>query len=310
MIPNQVDCIVRFHNLSRLFELNRCIFSLVGQTYRPLHIILATQRFSVSDIEKTRESLGSLLSLPNAPNLTITNWETPFPKDARSELLNVGLAAATGRYLAFLDYDDVLYPEAYEILIGRLRESSAAIAFGSVRIVYANVYRKFMHATRENRNPFCGRDLRDLFRSNFCPIHSYLIDRSVVAPNILSFDTSMTWEEDYDFLLKICAQYPSDFASRGNVIGDYYYKNDGSNSVPVNGHLSDVRTLEYERVKDCIELRRRTTVVSPVVQRQLGLDGPANSMTIRSLLDMLDAPYSPDVIGLAYEEAHNLCATQ
>ena len=287
MIPNQVDCVVRFHNPSRLFELNRCIFSLVGQTYRPLHIILVTQRFSPSDIEKTRKSLEFLLSLPNAPKLTIINWGTPFPKDARTELLNAGVAAATGQYLSFLDYDDVLYPEAYEILVGSLRESSAAIAFATVRIVYANVYQQFMHLTRENRHPFPGSDLRDLFCSNFCPIHSYLIDRSVVPPEILSFDTSMTWEEDYDLLLKICAQYPSDFTSHEKVIGDYYFKNDGSNSVPTDGRLSEARALEYERVTAFIEVRRRTTLVSPVVQRQLGLDGRANNMTIRGALDIL-----------------------
>ena len=32
----QVDCIVRFHDIRRLAELKHCVFSLVGQHYRPL----------------------------------------------------------------------------------------------------------------------------------------------------------------------------------------------------------------------------------------------------------------------------------
>ncbi len=289
MIKNQVDCIVRFHDASRVYELNRCVFSLVGQKYRPLHIILATQRFSESEIISTRKSLELLLRLPDAPKLTITNWENRTPKDARTELLNMGLAAATGQYVSFLDYDDVLYPEAYVILTGRLRETGAAIAFGSVRVVSADVYPHFIHIARQLNAPFAGEKLVDLFRSNFCPIHSYLIDRSIVSPEILSFDTLLTWEEDYDLLLNICAAYLSDFGALKKVIGDYFFKTDGSNSVPIDGYLSEQRALEYERVQALIEVRRRTTLVAPEVQRQLGLDGGVRNITIRGALDAISA---------------------
>ncbi|MFD2273631.1 glycosyltransferase [Undibacterium arcticum] len=263
MIKNQVDCIVRFHDAKRLYELERCIFSLVGQKHRPLHIIIAVQRFTDAQIADTRAALVPLLSLPNPPAVTIRNWESASPNDARTELLNMGLAAATGQYVSFLDYDDVLYPEAYVILIERLKVSGNAIAFATVRVVNAEVFPEFIHVAGQKGEHFVGEDLRDLFRGNFCPIHSYLIDRSIVSPDILSFDTAITWEEDYDLLLKICAAYPSDFANVKKPIGDYYYKNDGSNSVPTNGMLSEERALEYKRIQAFIEGRRRTTLVAP-----------------------------------------------
>src|SRR3972149_9944791 len=96
---DQVDCIVRFHDIRRLLELNRCVFSLVGQNYRPLHIILVLQRFSADSIAAVHDALEPLLRLPGAPALTIKNWEAPTPVDARSALLNLGLAAAGGRYV-------------------------------------------------------------------------------------------------------------------------------------------------------------------------------------------------------------------
>ncbi|MFP6558159.1 glycosyltransferase [Paraburkholderia sp. B3] len=287
MIENQIDCIVRFHDAKRLYELNRCVFALVGQTHRPLNIILAVQRFSEMEIAATHAALEPLLRLPNAPTLILRNWDSPTPTDARTELLNMGLRSATGQYVAFLDYDDVLYPEAYAVLVDRLKTSRSAIAFASVRVVNADVHQQFIRITRQVDAPFAGEDLKDLFRANFCPIHSYLIDRSIVSPDILSFDTVLTWEEDYDLLLKICASYPSDFQAIGKIIGDYYFKTDGSNSVPTNGILSEERQLIYERVTALIEVRRRTTLVAPEVQAQLGLDVCATTMTIRGALDAL-----------------------
>jgi len=284
MMKNQVDCIVRFHDAKRLYELERCVFSLVGQKHRPLHIIIAVQRFTDAQIADTRAALAPLLSLPNPPTVTIRNWESASPNDARTKLLNMGLAAATGQYVSFLDYDDVLYPEAYVILIERLKATGNAIAFATVRVVNANVFREFIHVAGQRVAPFAGENLRDLFRDNFCPIHSYLIDRSVVSPDILSFDTTIAWEEDYDLLLKICAAYPSDFADVKKTIGDYYFKSDGSNSVPMNEMLSKEKALEYERIQAFIEVRRRTTLVSPEVQKQLGMRKISHSLTIRELL--------------------------
>ena len=284
MIKNKVDCIIRFHDVHRLNELNRCVFSLVGQKYRPLCIIIVVQRFTAQEIAETKAALAPLLNLPDAPELTIENWESSLPADARTELLNMGLAAATGQYAGFLDYDDVLYPEAYSILTERLKATGKAITFGTVRVINANVFPEFIHIAGLKNAPFAGENLSDLFKANFCPIHSFLIDRSIVSPNILSFDTSLTWEEDYDLLLKICAAYPSDFAEIKTSIGDYYFKNDGSNSVPMNGILSKKHTQEYELVKAFIENRKKTTILAPEVQKQLGLRNTSPTLTIQDYI--------------------------
>ncbi|WP_321840501.1 glycosyltransferase family 2 protein [Paraburkholderia bannensis] len=284
MIENQVDCIVRLHNPKRLLELGRCVFSLVGQTHRPLNIILAVQRFSESDIESVREALRPILSLPNAPTLNFINWQQPEPADARTELLNLGLSVCSGQYVGFLDYDDVLYPEAYELLVGQLQATKAAIVFASTRVMSVDVHNGFVYARSQINPPFHGENLRDLFKANFCPIHSYLIDRSKVGRNELSFDTTLTWEEDYDMLLRVCSAHSSDFGLLDKVIGDYYYKTDGSNTIPHSTPPSAQRLAEYERVTAMIEVRRRTTLVAPDVQRLLGLGQPDPQLTIRGAL--------------------------
>jgi hypothetical protein len=282
--PEQIDVVVRFHDSSRISELTRSVFSLVSQTHRPLRIILTTQRFSEEDLAATRAALAPFLEGERDVELAVVNWAEAEPADARSVLLNLGVQNAQGRYLAYLDYDDALYPDAYELLIERLRRTGAAIAFASVRVMQLQVFDHFFYTAEKVVPPFSGSTLMDLFRNNFCPLHSYVIDREQVAPELLAFNESLLMEEDYDVLLRICARYTSDFALMGTNIGDYYYKTDGSNTVPTNGVLTPQSQQRYKGVRLTIEHRKRITVVSDTVQRTLGLTS-TGPLTVRNVID-------------------------
>ena len=229
-MQDYVDCIVRFHDPSRIFELSRCIFSLVSQDYQPVNILLVVQRFSQSELASVRQHIEPLLAGSPGCSLRLLNYSLGHG-DSRSAMINFALSQCHGRYLGFLDYDDVLYPEAYKILIETLQSSHAAVAFASVRLLEVEVCKNWLYALRKRPSPFRGSSLIDLFRQNFCPLHSYLLDKTRIEdPKDLSFDPLMTLEEDYDFLLKVCAKYESDFSLLGNDLGDYYFKTDGSNT--------------------------------------------------------------------------------
>ncbi len=283
-VLNAVNTIVRLHDATRLSELRRCVFSLVGQTYRPINVILTLQRFTATDVTAVETAIKPLIKDDDGITLSILNYEEPEPADARANLLNLGIQHADGGYLAFLDYDDVLYPEAYQLLAARLKKTGAAIAFADVRVMRLNVYDQFLYAERKVTPPFGGSDLVDLFRGNFCPLHSYLIDHGQVSADTLQFDTSLAMEEDYDVLLRICAKYRSDFGLIGTCIGDYHYKTDGSNTVSTEGGLSGQALARYMKVKTAIEERRRTTNVSTSVQRMLGLPASETPLTIHDVL--------------------------
>lgn len=271
MIPDQIDCIVRFHDPRRLYELNRCVFSLVGQQYRPLHIIIVTQRFTDKQLNDTYNCIAPFKLLPDAPRITINNWEHDVHKDARSELMNLGMSLADGGYLGFLDYDDLLYPEAYMLFVNRLINTNKAIVFASVRVMNAEVFPEYVYTVGPRKKQFSGKDLWDLYRANFCPIHSYLLDRKKIHEDALYFDTTLAWEEDYDFLLRICTEYQSDFGLLGTVIGDYYFKDDGSNTIPHNPARESERRLEYMMVQAVIERQKKELSLSEAVRRDLGI---------------------------------------
>ncbi len=290
MAKPTIDTIVRFHDVRRLGELQRSVFSLVAQVYQPVHVHIVTQRFSSHELCEVRRTVDPLNVLGTGSVISIHNWTPNEPKDARSYLINHGIRQGKGRFLAFLDYDDVLYPEAYSLLTERLIAGDAAIVFASVRVMRLQVFESFYRVVKREEPPFSrGSSLMDLFSENFAPIHSYMIDKTRVDPNTLRFDVSLSWEEDYDFLLRLCARYPSDMTMLPTLIGDYYFKTDGSNSVPTDSVAVAQRQAEYIQVRRSIDERRDRILVSEVIKAQLGMDTEVDVRTIRHVLSALSA---------------------
>lgn len=278
-----LDVIVRFHDPDRLFELRRAIFALVCQTYRPIAINLITQRFSDTQIRQVKDDLASILAIDRTVQFTVSNYAEPQPIDARSALLNLGIRRSEGRYLAFLDHDDSIYPEAYGRLITELTASTCGIAFGSIAMKDIEVFQDALLVDRR-RATFIGSNLIDLFANNFCPIHSFVLDRAIIHAKDLWFDESLSKLEDYDFLLRLCAQYASSFGLIGTVIGDYYIKSDNSNTLT---RISKSREWmdDWDRSVQAIERRKGECALSVPVRRLLGFSSILPELTVSKLLD-------------------------
>lgn len=280
-----VDVIMRFHDISRLWELERAAFSLAGQLHKPVRILVATQRFTPEAKEAVRTAIETVVAWSPSVSVSVLNFSEATPIDARSELINLGFANVSGRYLGFLDYDDVLYPEAYAFLVGRLRASDAGIAFARTQVVLADVHGEFSNSLK-HLQPFVGDSLADLFRSNFCPIHSYMLDRTRIPASLLRFEPTLVIEEDYDFLLRVVAAVPSDFHLHATDIGLYYYKTDGSNTFERGAKLPPEVIEREATARAFVELRRKMTSISACVQQTLGIWPARPQMTIRSFLSL------------------------
>jgi glycosyltransferase involved in cell wall biosynthesis len=224
------------------------------------------------------------MTLDPTISFEILNYAEPEPKDARSALINLGIRTGRGRYLAFLDYDDVIYPTAYSRLIDELKTSKCAIAFGRIVAKTADVFQDALIVEKREQS-FLGKNVLDLFRANFCPIHSFVIDRAMVPDDELWFDESLSKNEDYDFLVRICAKYPASFNAAGRIVGDYYAKNDGSNTISLPSVYNEERAAEWRAAEEFLEGRRRSLVLSTGVQRSLGIWPRDPNLTIRRLID-------------------------
>ena len=277
-----LDVIVRFHNPVRLPELERCLLSLIGQTYRPLAITIVTQRFDLAATATLQSLLDILVRLEPDATIALLNFNEAEPPDARSALINMGFAVAQGRYVTLLDYDDITTPNGYTRLIEDLQATGAAISFGKVLGARLAVDGPIL-MTRTREDLYAGTGVIAMFRQNFCPIHSFVIDRTRIDPAALHFDPDRVVDEDYDFLIRTCAEYPSSFAQKEYVVGFYGLKDDGSNTVITPGRETEARWAKWRRSAAKTEQLRANTRVSHRVQRQLGRT-PDPELTVAQLV--------------------------
>lgn len=290
MSRDSVETIVRFHDPARFPELAGALMSLVAQSWRPLRVLLVTQRFTQAQLEALDAALAPYRAIdPSVEIVVVPYARRDGPSDARSALVNAGIAKAGGRYIGVLDYDDTLYPDAYETLVHELLASGCAVACGGIAvkgvatsaavplgIAYARMGRLF------------GRGLIDTFRHNFCPFHGMLFDRARIAAEDLRLDEGLPIFEDYEWQLRLGARYPVSYAMIDRVIGDYRYRDDGSNTVAMRHEADERKRNLWRQWAEDIEARRTRIEVAPAIQARLGMDPVRPGLSIRQLLDLLD----------------------
>ena len=266
-----LDVIIRTHDPARLDELGRAVFSAAMQDYRPVAILIVCQRYTPEALDAVRTTLAPILELAGDVKLQLLNRPDAKPDDARAALLNLGLQAATSRYVAFLDYDDLIYAEGWRLLTSELDASGAAIAFGAV--TNASVSREgLVPYVTSKRRVFQGNGLAQLLRNNYCPLHSFVLDRSRIDPADLVVDETMVALEDYDLLLRLVSRYPASFHHKDTVVGEYLLKDDHSNLNPM-AEAGEGGEAWLSALAE-IDRRKTRTVLAPAVQLALQVDEP------------------------------------
>lgn len=120
----KISVIVPIYNVEKY--LPECIESIIDQTYKNLEIILVDD----GSTDNSGEIADSLASKDS--RIKVIHKINGGLSDAR----NVGMEAATGDYLAFIDSDDFLPLNAYEVLVDKAIKEDADYVIGN----YINCY--------------------------------------------------------------------------------------------------------------------------------------------------------------------------
>lgn len=112
----KVSVIVPIYNIIDCLE--RCVMSIVNQTYRDLEIILVDDG-STDGTEKLVDELGS-----RDERIKVVHKDNGGSSSAR----NLGLTYATGEYIGFIDSDDYIEPDMYELLVDAVSRTSCKMA--------------------------------------------------------------------------------------------------------------------------------------------------------------------------------------
>ena len=233
---DNISTIIRFHNCADLALLERSLDSLHSQVNVSVTPIIVTQKFKEQESLKVKELVDDIWYFSEHQKPIIVNLANPKHSDARSELINVGISQhikTKNKYLAFLDYDDILYSHAYNLLIESNKRLQAGLSFAYIDVCNELVLDKFL-LKESLQKPFNRGNKIDLLEANFCPLHSYVINCDMIDSTELYFRENMSRVEDYEFLLRIGSKVPLDFSNLDKVVGLYSMRNDGSNSTPNN----------------------------------------------------------------------------
>ncbi len=237
MASPRISVVVPFYNVAGL--LGECLQSIAAQTFRDLEVIMVDDGSTDASTEIARAQASSdarfvLLDAGRAGN-------GPDPSRGPGRARNLGVAQATGEFLAFADADDMLPPDAYEVLLGALQRSGSDFACGNVhRIGPWGVRQSALHSrafkgsragTHITKTPQLLYDIsvfNKLFRKAFWDAHE------------LSFPEGMLWEDIQLMTRAHVLARAVDVISAAHV---YYWRERGLGELSITQSRTDIRNL-------------------------------------------------------------------
>lgn len=168
------------------------IDSALAQTYTPVEVIVVDDGSSDDTHALLERRYGSRIRYRYQPNRGLPT--------AR----NVGLGLARGRYVQFLDADDLLHPDKLALQVDALeRTPEYAVAFSDFASFDSDPAQHTPHRVAER---FRRDDVwRSLLAGNFIVVHAALSRRDVLVA-AGGFDEELSACEDYDLWLRLAAR--------------------------------------------------------------------------------------------------------
>jgi LmbE family N-acetylglucosaminyl deacetylase/glycosyltransferase involved in cell wall biosynthesis len=187
--PAPISIVVRTRNRPALVR--EALESLREQTARPSQVVL------VNDGD------ASVAGLPGAFSEAFeVILEERAERRGRSSAANRGVSLAGRELVAFLDDDDLCYPDHLERLMRAHRSGPEPVVYSdAVTVVYARREESWepLHRTLQYSLDF-DPDL--LLLANYIPLHTLLLPRALFTA-AGGFDETLEYSEDWDFLIRL-----------------------------------------------------------------------------------------------------------
>lgn len=175
--------------------------SVISQTFRDWEVI-AVNDGSSDESEIILEKYASKYPF-RIRYLTVQNGGV-------SRARNTGVSQARGKYVAFLDQDDLWTPEKLERQVEQLENNpELGVSFTNESLIdesgFITRFKRF-HLGGPNR----GFVFDTLIFDNFIPVSSLMMHKDIFLQTG-GFSPEFALSEDFDFLLRITRKYPVDF---------------------------------------------------------------------------------------------------
>lgn len=218
MIEPLISVIIPVYKVERY--LDRCVQSVLMQTYKNIEIIL------VDD--------GSPDSCGAKCDRYATEHKNVFcihkPNGGLSSARNVGMQNAHGDYIGFIDSDDWIADDMYEYLIDIAQKNNAEASQIAYKFAYSE--NESISQPEENIKTYNGKDILQYYMtSTTSGPGNYTVWRCLFKKEVLEniFFREGKINEDIDFKYKALAQCKRFVVS--NQIKYFYYKSIGSTTT-------------------------------------------------------------------------------
>jgi glycosyltransferase involved in cell wall biosynthesis len=163
----------------------------------------------------------------------------------RPGALNAGITQAKGEFIAYLDDDDVYYPDHIEKLVRLLREGHYQVGYTDVCSVYQRMDLELgRYVTTETQVQYAKAfDPDALLFGNYIPINAVMHTRKVLDV-VGWFDGEMEVLEDWELWIRLSRVYP--FGHIAKCTADYRIRNDATNITHRAEHDSLFRIHEIK----------------------------------------------------------------
>jgi glycosyltransferase involved in cell wall biosynthesis/SAM-dependent methyltransferase len=184
-----VSVVIVCYNQARY--LSEAIESALGQSYGALEVL-------VVDDGSTDDTTEVTAAFPAVRYVRQNNRGLAAAR-------NAGLQRCVGEYVAFLDADDRLLPNAIQAGMDQFaRCPEAAMVFGG----YRNIFEDGSPAPTDPRNYVEHDHYWHLLQSNFIGMHAAVLYRQSLLASLGGFDESLSACEDYELYLRIAHKLP------------------------------------------------------------------------------------------------------
>jgi len=185
--PKVSICIPTYNRKDFLIE---TLDSILQQTYKDYEIVIVD--------DGSTDDTADMIKKLNFP-VTYHRQENRGDAAARNKLIEL----AKGKYITFIDSDDLLLPDAVEKMV------KAAESAGRDFIVYGPYYRIDKDGRiygKCKRKLYTGQITKYLFQTIFVHSCGSLFPRSILKGS-MAFDTSLKVCSDYDFWLRLSTKH-------------------------------------------------------------------------------------------------------
>lgn len=223
-----VSIIIPVYNTEKY--IGECLKSCINQTYKDFEIIVIDDKSEDSSLSIAKNILAK-----SQVNYTIIEKEK---RSGVSNSRNLGIKASRGKYIYFLDSDDIIKSNAIEDLIKIAEENNYMVVYGGYSRNLSDIKSCKVAKTFKAYN-ISYYDLGPLLWAGV--IWGGIINSSIIKDNNLTFNESLQYGEDTVFKIELLKYLDKLIVTDEKL----YYWRIVKNSLSDNSNISEILEREY-----------------------------------------------------------------